>query len=284
MNDVLESTPINPVKTQKFLRTQADPEMMGPPCAIPLERRQTFVSEEKENIKPSLRRETFKPEDLENRFGVMMRRETFVKLPQTESWTPQKLYTYSERKKWGSEPDVIGNLSGLERLDESAEESMFSRTDTAWEETRNNSLIDINKYRLSPPGLKDDLEDDETERGQVETPHREVETVQEEDEKDHAPSFSQPSIPTIVLIKSDEPLNLSLKKVPEIYQPDVSDISLAEFSLNITENEMSMAVNMSEYCPERLGDLDPELEDIEDRELEAEIDRLAEARASSGCR
>ena len=42
---------------------------------------------------------------------------------------------------------------------------------------------------------------------------------------------------------------------------------------------MSMAVNMSEFCPERLGELDPELEDIEDRELEAEIDQLAEARA-----
>ena len=32
-----------------------------------------------------------------------------------------------------------------------------------------------------------------------------------------------------------------------------------------------MAVNMSEFCPERLGELDPELEDIEDRELEAEM-------------
>ena len=218
MNDVLESTPINPGKTQKFTRAQEDPEVMGPPCIIPLERRQTFVPENKENSAPVLRRETFKPEDLENRFGMPLRRETYV-LTETESWTPQKLHINFERKKWEAEP--IGNLSGLQRLDESAEESVFSRTNT---------------------------------------------------------------IPSIVLLKPDEPLNLSVKKVPEIYQPDVSDISLADFSLNITENEMSMAMNMSEFCPERLGELDPELEDIEDRELEAEIDRLAEARAASGCR
>ena len=226
MNDVLESTPINPGKTQKFTRAQEDPEVMGPPCIIPLERRQTF-SENKENSAPVLRRETFKPEDLENRFGMPLRRETYV-FTQTESWTPQKLHINPERKKWEAEP--IGNLSGLQRLDESAEESVFSSTNTVCEES------------------------------------------------------SITSIPNIVLIKPDEPLNLSVKKVPQIYQPDVSDISLADFSLNITENEMSMAMNMSEFCPERLGELDPELEDIEDRELEAEIDRLAEARAASGCR
>ena len=227
MNDVLESTPINPGKTQKFTRVQEDPEVMGPPCIIPLERRQTFVPENKENSAPVLRRETFKPEDLENRFGMPLRRETYV-FTQTESWTPQKLHINPERKKWEAEP--IGNLSGLQRLDESAEESVFLSTNTVCEES------------------------------------------------------SITSIPNIVLIKPDEPLNLSVKKVPQIYQPDVSDISLADFSLNITENEMSMAMNMSEFCPERLGELDPELEDIEDRELEAEIDRLAEARAASGCR
>jgi len=124
-------------------------------------------------------------------------------------------------------------------------------------------LIDMNKYCLSPPDKED----------------------KEEDETDHASKKIQPaSIPCIVLIKPDKPLNLSVKKVPQIYQPDASDISLADFSLNITENEMSMAVNMSEFCPERLGELDPELEDIEDRELEAEIDQLAEARAASCCR
>ena len=92
---------------------------------------------------------------------------------QTESWTSQKLHTNPESKKWEAQP--IGNLSGLQRLDESAEESVFSRTNT---------------------------------------------------------------IPSIVLLKPDEPLNLSVKKVPQIYQPDVSDSSLADFSLNITENEM----------------------------------------------
>ena len=260
MNDVLESTPINPGKTQKFTRAQEDPEVMGPPCIIPLERRQNFVPENKENSAPVLRRETFKPEDLENRFGMPLRRETYV-FTQTESWTPQKLHTNPERKKWEAEP--IGNLSGLQRLDESAEESVFTKTNTVCEETKNDSLIDINKYCLSPPGKEDE----------------------EENETDHAPEKVQPaSIPSIVLSKPDEPLNLSVKKVPQIYQPDVSDISLADFSLNITENEMSMAMNMSEFCPERLGELDPELEDIEDRELEAEIDRLAEARAASGCR
>ena len=49
MNDVLESTPINPGKTQKFTRAQEDLEVMGPPFIIPLERRQTFVPENKEN-------------------------------------------------------------------------------------------------------------------------------------------------------------------------------------------------------------------------------------------
>ena len=180
---------------------------------------------------------------------------------QTESWTSQKLHTNPQSKKWEAQPK--GNLSGLQRLDENAEESVFSRTNTVCEETRNDSLIDMNKYCLSPPGKEDE----------------------EEDEMDHAPKKIQPaSIPCIVLIKPDKPLNLSVKKVPQIYQPDASDISLADFSLNITENEMSMAVNMSEFCPERLGELDPELEDIEDRELGAEIDQLAEARAASGCR
>ena len=215
MNDVLESTTINPGKTQKFTRAQEDPEMMGPPLIIPLKRRQTFVQENKENSTPVLRRETFKPEDLENRFGMPLRRKMYV-FTQTESWMPQKLHTNPERKKWEAQP--IGNLSRLQRLDESAKESVFSRTNTVCEDTRNDSLIDMNKYCLSPPGKED----------------------KEEDKIDHAPEKIQPaSIPCLVLIKPDEPLNLSVKKVPQIYQPDVSDISLADFSLNITENEMT---------------------------------------------
>ena len=205
-------------------------------------------SGEQRELHTCLRRETLKPEDLENRFGMPLRRKMYVFM-QTESWMPQKLHTNPEHKKWEAQP--IGNLSRLQRLDESAKESVFSRTNTVCEDTRNDSLIDMNKYCLSPPGKED----------------------KEKDEMDHAPEKIQPaSIPCIVLIKPDKPLNLSVKKVPQIYQPDISDSSLADFSLNITGNEMSMAVNMSEFCPERLGELDPELEDIEDRELEAEID------------
>ena len=52
MNDVLECTPINTGKTQKFTRVQEDPEMMGPPLLITLEWRQTLVQENKENSTP----------------------------------------------------------------------------------------------------------------------------------------------------------------------------------------------------------------------------------------
>ena len=75
----------------------------------------------------------------------------------------------------------------------SAEESVFSRTNTVCEETRNDSLKDMNKYCLSPHGKEDE----------------------EEDETDHTPKKIQPaSIPCLVLTKPDEPLNLSVKKVP----------------------------------------------------------------------
>ena len=38
---------------------------MGPPFIIPLERRQTFILESKENSAPVLRRETFEPKEEE---------------------------------------------------------------------------------------------------------------------------------------------------------------------------------------------------------------------------
>ena len=97
-------------------------------------------------------------------------------------------------------------------------------------------------------------------------------------------------MPSIAITKvSEEPLNLSVKKLSpnkSVYQPEVSDISLPEYSLNISEieQEMSLAVNMSEFCPERVKELDADLRELEDQALEDEIERLAVARAASGCR
>ena len=73
---------------------------MGPPFIIPLERRQTFILESKENSAPVLRREL----------------------------------SSLKKKKWEAQP--IGNLSRLQRLDVSAEESVFSRTNTVCEEMK----------------------------------------------------------------------------------------------------------------------------------------------------
>ena len=302
-------------------------KVMGPPSLIPSDRRQTFVSNEpdKENCAPVNRRETFQPSDLENRFRNQTRRQTFVKLPQPDSWTPQKIVEPTmERKRWPEAPVHIGNLSGLERLDETSEDSVFTEI-TKTEESKLDCSIELKNYCLSPAKsfATTGQPRDRSILGEL-----------------SVHNLSAATIPRIILNKDPEPLNLSLKNRTEIYQPDVSDISLAEYSLNMSgkdeaegqevpedaaegievhefaagdldvaqggagsldvyesaadqsvslnmsENEagMSMAVNMSEYRPERIADLEGELAEAEDRELEEEIDRLAIARAASGCR
>ena len=231
---------------------------MGPPEMIPLERRQTFLPEkfngtdaDKENQVAADRRTTFQPSDLDNRFGSTMRRETFVKLPSSQSWTPQKLVTNAmDRRKWDPAPVHLGDLSGLVGLEETLE-SCAANDDSI--------LFRGDKYCLSP---SKDL------------------TIK----KDEEDSIKLPEI--LISEAIQQPLNLSLKKECKVYQPDVSDISLAEVSLNMSENEagMSMAVNLSEYRSERVKDLDLDLEELEDRDIEEEIDRLAVARAASSCR
>ena len=266
---------------------------MGPPCLIPSDRRQTFLPDkfnapdsDKENMIAPDRRTTFQPSDLDNRFGNVRRRETFVKLPSTDSWTPQKINSTGEdRKKWEAAPFSIGNLSGLRSLNET-EESCFSE---AVEESV--LAMDVNKYCLSPVKEPTLTRDEKTscfsKTAEDSVLSMDVNKYCLSPVKEPILAREQKTLPHIVVTEMEkEPLNLSVKGKSRIYQPDVSDISLAEVSLNLSENEagLSMAVNMSEFGPERDDEIELDLKDMEDREIEDEIDRLAVARAASGCR
>ena len=227
----------------------------------------------KENYEAPSRRETFQPTDLDRRFHHPQRRDTYVKPPpaSSESWTPQKLVTGlgTERRKWQEAPVNPANFSGLQQLDET-EESIFDYA----EESTVNCSVDVNKYLLSP--AKNIVSES---------------AIQEVLDEVAAGNCSVPRI--VLSHPEDEPLNLSVplnlsikKNTASVYQPEVSDISLDEYSLNISENEagMSMAVNMSEIGLDRVEGLDDDLADLEDRQLDEEIDQLAAARAASGCR
>ena len=301
---------------------------MGPPCLIPSDRRQTFLPDkfnapdsDKENMIAPDRRTTFQPSDLDNRFGNVRRRETFVKLPSTDSWTPQKINSTGEdRKKWEAAPFSIGNLSGLRSLNET-EESCFSEAveesvlamdvnkyclspvkeptltrdekTSCFSKTAEDSVLsmDVNKYCLSPvknPTLtREERTSCFSKTAEESVLSMDVNKYCLSPVKEPILAREQKTLPHIVVTEMEkEPLNLSVKGKSRIYQPDVSDISLAEVSLNLSENEagLSMAVNMSEFGPERDDEIELDLKDMEDREIEDEIDRLAVARAASGCR
>ena len=272
ITDVLESTPINQGKT--FSRPDNTTERMGPPSCIPSDRRQSQVSGRdkalefnKENCNAATRRETFQPTDLDRRFNQPQRRETFVKVPENSvSWTPQKLDCDAgkERRRWQQAPVNLANFSGLQELNET-EESVFGAESAA------DCSVDIDKYLLSPP-----------------TKNETINTLTKFSDET---AKAKPYVPRIVLSHAaEEPLNLSMplnlstkNEKSTIYQPEVSDISLEEYSLNTSANVagMSMAVNISEFCANRVDALDDE---IADRQLEEEIEQLAVARATSACR
>ena len=246
---------------------------MGPPSCIPSDRRQSQVSSRdkasefnKENCNAASRRETFQPTDLDRRFNQPQRRETFVKVPENSvSWTPQKLdcETGKERRRWQQAPVNPANFSGLQELNET-DESVFGS------ESAVDCSVDIDKYLLSPPTKNENT----------------ISLTKLSDETAKAKQY----LPQIILSQAEEPLNLSMplnlstkNEKSTIYQPEVSDISIEDYSLNTSANAagMSMAVNISEICANRIDALD---EEIADRQLEEEIEQLAVARATSSCR
>ena len=268
---------------------------MGPPNMIPSDRRQTYlpreleqgVEEDKEN-RPSTRRQKFKTNPLQAAAGLgpKSRKATYIKSPDGASWTPQKPAEFdgSERRKWSPTRESFGNLTGLRNLNESAVSSVFGDVTTG---NVTDVSLALNQYCLSP----------EKETSKI---------------CDHKANIQRPEIfinsPTADQ-QQQQPLNLSVKKAQrqEVYQPDVSDISLAEYDLNLTgfssialegDNvDGSLAVNVSGWkYDKRLDDFDGEDVDLEDdgeygqneedidRALDEEIERLASQRAASACK
>ena len=276
INDIIQSTPKN------------EGDFMGPPDTIPLDRRQTYlprelkpVEEDDKENNPAPRRTAVKfgPVVTNASLGVNSRRATYIKAPDGASWTPQKPAGLdgngAERKKWSPTRESFGNLTGLRNLNESAASTVFG-------DVTEDINLSLDQYNLSPEKELSKVSN----KAEKKPVHPRLQTI-----------IDSPSIND----QQQQPLNLSVKKnnKTEVYQPDVSDISLAEYDLNMTDDrdtgDASLAVNVSGFKFEkRLDDFDADEFDNEgdeenhedtdiDKALDEEIERLASQRATSAC-
>ena len=193
---------------------------MGPPAAIPLDRRQTFPSRGAAHqgvtgepvgdkfccsVKAS-----FEPEDLSSAFECSARRETFVKVSKSmDSWTPQRL---SEdrmvRRTWGGNghPPFSEPFAGWELAAHKSEEEEEL---AARDDLDNLCSFQLGSFTLSPPRDKP-----------AEVVALAVGRSSAEAKKKDVPAI-------VVETCKDQPLNLSVKRrdgQPSVYQPEVSDI------------------------------------------------------------
>lgn len=224
-NDVTESTPIHPKgetirDRSSRLSTILPHAAMGPPAAIPRDRRLDFMPKGPVVVEPEIfefhsfeQRSVFRPEDLSDKFDCPVRRETFVKsaVPSEPSWTPQKLAEEPPpRNKWDR---ASGSADFRPAIAVPSQSQLHEEELSAcMHDIDKDCSLELGSFALSPPRGGAGGEDGE----------KTVAAVQSADET----AFGVPKI--VVQLPVAEPLDLIAKttdcKQLSIYQPEVSDI------------------------------------------------------------